>query len=272
MIRRALAITVFLLGSSLSATSQERLIASSGSFAKENTLEEVKAFSKEVLPIDLFKAVDPTSSASLSAWEALQDELDIKASKSKDQLQLLRQIFQKSHQRLFKKYEQHSSFNAMLTTGSFDCVSGSATLGMLLDRYGFEFEIIETDYHVFILTEIEGKKIVLESTLPVGGMITAPSEVEKYLNSYRPNQSESAKVFNQRLGATSPIQLDNSIFRKVSLQELAGLLFYNDAIVHFNAQKYDQAITQLKEAYLLYPSERILGLMELSKELASSSW
>lgn len=269
MFRKVLAITVFLLGSSLTGTSQEWLIASSESFLKANS-KEVKTSGEEILLIDLFKAVDPALSVDLASWEALQNELDIKASKSSDQLQLLRQIFQKSHQRLFKKYEQHSSFNEMLTNGNFDCVSGSASLGMLLERYGFEYEIIETDYHVFILTEIEGKKIILESTLPVGGMITAPSEVEKYLNSYRPNQSEIAKVFNQRLGATSPIQLDNSIFRKVSLQELAGLQFYNDAIVHFNAQKYDQAITQLKKAYLLYPSERILGLMELSKELASS--
>lgn len=267
MNQKVLAILAFLLGSSLSATSQEWLIASSESFSKGNS-KNLKPYNDEAPLIDLFRAVDPDSQVNLTAWESLQNELDTKASKSSDQLQLLRQIFQKSHQRLLKKYEQHSSFNALLTTGNFDCVSGSATLGMLLERYGFEYEIIETDYHVFILTEIGEKKIVLESTLPVGGMITTPSEVEKYLNSYRPNQIETTKVFNQRLGAISPIQLDNSIFRKVSLHELAGLQFYNDAIMHFNAQNYKVAIDQLKKAYLLYPSERILGLLELSQELS----
>ncbi|OYX16477.1 MAG: hypothetical protein B7Z16_11390 [Algoriphagus sp. 32-45-6] len=151
MFRKVLAITVFLLGSSLTGTSQEWLIASSESFLKANS-KEVKTSGEEILLIDLFKAVDPALSVDLASWEALQNELDIKASKSSDQLQLLRQIFQKSHQRLFKKYEQHSSFNEMLTNGNFDCVSGSASLGMLLERYGFEYEIIETDYHVFILT------------------------------------------------------------------------------------------------------------------------
>jgi hypothetical protein len=270
MIRKVLAFTVFLLGSSLSASSQTELIASSESISKENSGNRLVT-DHRLSPLELFRAVDPQPQAELSIWKSLESELDIKAAKSSDQIQLLRQIFQKSHQRLFKKYEQHSSFNAMLASGAFDCVSGSAALGMLLKRFGFNFEIIETDYHVFILTEVEGKKIVLESTLPVGGMITTPSEVEKYLNSYKPNQSESSKVFNQRLAGTDATQLDNSIFRTVNLQELAGLQFYNDAIVHFNSQEYDMAIDQLNKAYLLYPSERILGLLELSQDLAKST-
>lgn len=223
-----------------------------------------------MMPLDLFREVNPIAEASITSWNKLVEELDLKASKTKDDLQLIRQIFQKSHQRLFKKYEQHSSFNAMLASGSFDCVSGSAVIGMLLDRYRIQHEIIETDYHVFILAEVDGKKIVLESTLPVGGMITTPSEVEKYLASYEPNQEESASAYDRRLAGPVQSTSDNTIFRKVSLQELAGLQFYNDAIVHFNSQAYTRAISQLKQAYMLYPSERILGLMELSQELANN--
>lgn len=222
-------------------------------------------------PLHLFQAVNPEIEASLSTWAGLQQELADKAETAKDELQLLRQIFQKSHQRLFKKYQQHSTFNEMLSKGNYDCVSGSAALGILLDRFGFSYDIIETDYHVFILAEVGGKKIVLESTLPVGGMITQSSEVEKYLASYAPNQKESSKVFNQRLAGTEASQLDNSIFRKVNLQELAGLQFYNDAIVHFNTQQYQMAIEQLEKAYLLYPSERVLGLLELCKSLLAES-
>src|SRR5690606_35180388 len=121
---------------------------------------------------------------------------------------------------------------------------------------------------VFIVVDLEGKKIVLESTLPVGGMITSPSEVEKYLTAYKPTQSAQLKAVNQRLAGQDIDYSDNAIFRKVSLKELAGLQYYNDAIVHFNAQAFGQAVEQLSKAYLLYPSDRILDLRELSFDLA----
>jgi hypothetical protein len=218
-------------------------------------------------PFQLFMAVQAERSSPEEVWTSLIEEIDAKASKSGEDLNLLRQIFQKSHQKLFKKYEQHSTFNMMLSEGKFDCVSGSAALGMLLERYGYTFDILETDYHVFIVVNLDEKKIVFESTLPVGGMITTPSEVEKYLDSYKPT-SPASKTFNQPLAGAEIDYSDKTIFRKVNLKQLAGLQYYNDAIVHFNAQAFGQAVEQLSKAYLLYPSDRILGLRELSIELA----
>ena len=217
----------------------------------------------------LFQAVQAELNAPVDVWTSLVSELDSKRSKSSADLNFLRQIFQKSHQRLFKKYEQHSTFNTMLSKGQFDCVSGSAALGMLLERYEYVYDIIETDYHVFIVVNLDGKKIVLESTLPVGGMITTPSEVEKYLKAYKPKEFAALKAVNQRLAGPEIDYSDNSIFRKVQLKELAGLQYYNDAIVHFNAQAFGPAVEQLSKAYLLYPSDRILDLRELSIDLAS---
>jgi hypothetical protein len=223
-------------------------------------------------PFQYFTALDAKLLSEDSKWINLNLELDEKASKNPDELSLLRTIFQKSHQRLFKKYEQHSSFNTMLTEGKYDCVSGSAVLGMLLERFGFSYDIIETDYHVFIQVTVEGKQVILESTLPVGGMITAPSEVEKYLSSYLPKSKNTPVNFNQRLAGPSLVLADNSIFRKVGLIELAGLQYYNDAIVHFNNQEFGQAVHQLSKAYLLYPADRIEGLRELSIDLAFKTY
>ena len=231
---------------------------------KEKTIWQ----SEKESPLSLFRAVQTEKFGSEDVWSDLVNELDTKASKGSADLNLLRQIFQKANQRLFKKYEQHSTFNAMLSEGRFDCVSGSAALGMLLERYGYAYDIVETDYHVFIVVNLAGKDIVLESTLPVGGMITTPSEVEKYLDAYKPTESLSAKAVTQRLAGPEIDYSDNSIFRKVNLTQLAGLQYYNDAIVHFNAQAFGQAVEQLSKAYLLYPSDRILGLRELSVDLA----
>jgi hypothetical protein len=223
-------------------------------------------------PFQYFKALDAALLSSDSKWGSLISELDEKANKTNDRLSLVRTIFQKSHQRLFKKYEQHSSFNTMLSEGKYDCVSGSAVLGLLLEKYGFDFDILETDYHVFIQVTIGGKPIILESTLPVGGMITTPSEVEKYLSSYLPKKESTIQNFNQRLAGPSLGETENSIFRNVNLKQLAGLQYYNDAIVHFNNQSYGQAVHQLSKAYLLYPSDRIEGLRELSIDLAFKTY
>jgi len=216
----------------------------------------------------LFRAVEAQELNQAINWVSLVEELDLFASKNQDQLKLMRQIFQKTHQRLLKKYELQSSFNAMLEEGKYDCVSGSAALGMLLDRYHFDYDIIETDYHVFIVAKLDNKNIILESTLPVGGMITLPSEVEKYLNSYSAQEDSKLSQPNQLLAGPQVDYSNNSIFRIVNLKELAGLQYYNDAIVHFNSQSFGKAVNQLSKAYLLYPSDRVEGLRELSIDLA----
>jgi hypothetical protein len=209
---------------------------------------------------------------SLTNWEALQSELDQKAAKKLDSIALLRVIFQKTHQRLLKNYRQHSTFSNMLDQGAYDCVSGSAALGLLLDRYGYSFDVVETDYHVFIQVYLEGKTLILESTLPVGGMITAPSAVRNYLAAYLNEGAPVARNISEGLAGTKVTTEDNTIFRKVNLSELAGLQHYNEAIVHFNKQNYKQAIDLLSKAYTRYPSERIEGLKALSIDLAYHSY
>lgn len=219
-------------------------------------------------PLSLFRAVSAVEVNEGSPWITLVKDLDQKRAKESKDLNFLRQIFQKTHQSLLKKYEQHSTFNDMLESGKFDCVSASAALGMLLDRYGYKFDIVETDYHVFIVVEVDRKNIILESTLPVGGMISAPSEVDAYLEAYKQVEFAQLGSLNQRIGSPTLDLSNNSIFRKVSLNQLAGLLYYNDAILLFNNQKYQEASNQLSKALALYPSERIEGLKDLTKEIA----
>ena len=220
-------------------------------------------------PYLLFRAVRAEQSLSDEKWFGLIADLDDKYNKKGKHINVLRQLFEKSHQQLFKTYEQHSTFNDMLEQGKFDCVSASAALALLLDRYQFDYKVVETDYHVFIVVNFEGKDIILESTLPIGGMITAPSEVAAYLESYKADNTVQLQSLNQRLGAPKIDLSDNAIFRKVDLIQLAGLQYYNDAISHFNEQSFEQASNQLKKALKLYNSDRIDGLKALAEEQAN---
>ncbi|MBN7814171.1 type 2 periplasmic-binding domain-containing protein [Algoriphagus pacificus] len=255
-----------LLGLSSFVFAQEKVYQEENLFFETDTEKQIWD-SDQKDPLKLFTAVK-ADEVRPEKWEALVQELDEKRLKTKKDLNFLRVLFQKSHQNLLKSYVQHSTFNEMLKEGKFDCVSGSATLGMLLDRYKFDYDIVETDYHVFILVRLDGKNIILESTLPIGGMITSPSEVQAYLDSYAPVEFAQLGSLTQRLGNSTIDFSDHAIFRKVSLVELAGLQYYNDAITHFNSQKFGLASKQLSKALLLYDSERIKNLRELAIEQA----
>lgn len=258
---------LLILGVLDSAKAQESLVSEENLYF-ESEAERFFWNEGKNQPLSLFRAVSAAEINPGSPWINLVEELDQKRVKESKDLTFLRQIFQKTHQSLLKKYEQHSTFNDMLEVGKYDCVSGSAALGMLLDRYGFKFDIVETDYHVFIVAEVDGKNIILESTLPIGGMITAPSEVAAYLEAYKQVEFAQLGSLNQRIGTPKIDLSNNAIFRKVSLNQLAGLLYYNDAILLFNNQKYQEASNQLSKALALYPSERIEGLKDLTKEMA----
>lgn len=265
-------LTLVILTGLVHVTMSQEVLSSNVNLNFQSEAEKKLWQSGDNDPFLLFRAVHAEQTESEKVWIDLVEDLDSKASKKRNEFKFLRQVFEKTHQKLLKKYEQHSTFNNMLSEGKFDCVSGSAALSLLLERYGYSFDIVETDYHVFIVANLEGQKVVLESTLPIGGMITTPSEVEKYLDSYKPTKNAQLKALNQRLAGPEVDYSDNSIFRKVNLKQLAGLQYYNDAIVHFNAQAFSHAVDQLSKAYTLYPSDRILGLRELSIDLAYKSF
>jgi hypothetical protein len=265
--KKTLLISFILLLQGIISSAQE-MIGQLEEIKFESAAEEEHWKKGQKSPYDLFRAVHAEIVHSDEKWENLILELDKRHSKKGNSLALLRSIFEKSHRDLFKKYEQHSSFNAMLTEGKFDCVSGSAALGLLLDRYRFKFEIIETDFHVFIVIDHDGKNIIFESTLPIGGLITSQSQVIAYLESYKPTKNAQFYTLNQRLGDPNTVLEDRSIFRKVSLIQLAGLQYYNDAILHFNEQYFSAASLQLNKALALYPSPRIEGLKSLAIEQA----
>ncbi|MDF2156236.1 hypothetical protein [Algoriphagus sp. CAU 1675] len=271
--KKGLYIVLILLGISFRAWSQESAV-SFESLAFETSVEKQfwQTGTSENNPLALFMAVHAEAENQAENWHDLLSTLDEQFEKKGRSENFLRVLFQKSHQNLFKKYEQHSSFNDMLNEGLFDCVSGSAALGMLLERYGFEYDIVETDYHVFIVANSDNKKIILESTVKIGGMISTPSEVQNYLDSYQPAKKETYLELRQRIGAPKVDFSENSIFRKVDLNQLAGLQYYNDAILHFNQQRFREAAWQLEKAFQLYPSERIEGLKELAIDQAYKTY
>lgn len=169
----------------------------------------------------------------------------------KDQKQFLKLVFNKTHHRFLKNYQAYATFSDLLKAGNYNCLTGTALYALLLDHLGYDYKVIETNYHIFLIVKTSEGKVIFEATDPVKGFITDADEVEKRLSKYQQNQvprRESEKIY---------YQYSVKLFNEVSLDEMLGLLHYNHAIEAFNAQQLSSAIVHLDKAIHLYQSPRI---------------
>ncbi len=215
----------------------------------------------------LLRAVHAQEEFDLSTYEKLLSQLD-KRSKNKDHQEwFLGQVFYKTHKILLKDYKKHSTFNTLLKDGVYDCVSASALYAVLMERYGFKYKLIETDFHVFLIVESNEKSYVFESTEPRGGFMKDQEMVKEYIVSFLPEDNYPNNQ-HQSLGGLSAHKGEkNTIYNAISLKELAGLQYYNDAIQHFNEDALEKSSQQLAKAKLLYPTGRIAAFEELIFEM-----
>ena len=182
------------------------------------------------------------------------NELENAANK-RNKRSLARHVFYRTQQKYLKKYRQFSSLGDVLERGHFDCVSASALYAIIFTKLDINYKIHETDYHVYLMLYIDDKEILIETTDRQNGFIEKPRAISQMLKRYQrntlPEKVENVYTFSHRVNGS------------ISLQQLAGLQFYNLAVCRFNGQDFDTAQSLVKEALLLYRSERILEFQEL---------
>lgn len=174
----------------------------------------------------------------------------------------LKMLFFRSQQYLLDDYNQYASVEELIETGAFDCVSGSFLIAVFLDQYGFDYDIMETSFHVFLTVNVEGEKVVLESTDGFTGFISDKDEVKVYLNNFEKESKKNPLYLNPDQKLVKDL-LQPSIYRAINLQQLKGLELFNRAIFYNNQKEYETAFKKIKEAEILYPSERITALSHL---------
>jgi len=175
---------------------------------------------------------------------------------------MVKNIFYRSHQQLFRQYRQFSLAQDTFILGSYDCVSGSLILAGLLDYFGFDYEIKETTYHVFLKVKVDNECIVLEVTDPINGFILDKEAQKAYMEKYRSaeNAPSQWRVLTGNEAENTPV-----IYRSIDLQNLIGLQYFNQAIDQYNNKNellaYQFSVTALK----MYKAERILGFSDFLK-------
>lgn len=179
-------------------------------------------------------------------------ELQVKRSKIKSDENFLRYAFKESHKNFFHHYKAYSQFPEIFDSGNYDCLSATSFFSVVLDSFGFEYKIIETNYHIFLVVNVNQKQILLESTDKIGGFVSDDQSVKERLNTYREN-----KIVTSTTADKYYYQYDLNLYQEVMPQQLPGLLYFNQAVTAFNNNDLTTCALTLKKAIRIYNSPRI---------------
>ena len=189
------------------------------------------------------------SAHSVKSFETFLRKLDKKNTKS--ERAFIRHIFEKTHQRFLKNYEAYASLDETFDDGSYNCLTGTILFSLILHHYNIEHQVIETNYHIFILAETAEGQILLEATDPMNGFVTSAKDIEARILLYKQNQIQG----QQRDKSYYKFRFE--LYNTVSLDELRGLTYYNNAVNSFNHKNLEVAVQSLVKANEHYFSYRI---------------
>jgi hypothetical protein len=180
------------------------------------------------------------------------ERLDEKG-EEKNTLKFCRTLFQKTRREFLRNYTQYASFGETLSKGKYNCLTGTALYAMLLERFNIQYTIIETNYHIFLLADIDEGRALFEATDPLRGFVTNPDEIEKRIRQYKQNVIQPAAAG----GKKKYYEYNVNLYQQVSLDQMSGLFHYNLSIEAYNQQDYQKATDHLDKALSLYSSPRI---------------
>ncbi|WP_375578905.1 hypothetical protein ABWH96_18080 [Marivirga tractuosa] len=195
-------------------------------------------------------------------WNRLVRKLERKS--NADAEYFLEYLFYKTHQKLLKEYNKGTTFTNLMEDGSYDCVSASITYSVLLKYFDIEHSIIETDYHVFIIAEANGKEVIFETTDPRNGLVSDSEEIKEFKADFLPKLNSAQLNQNESLGSSVYGQPNSkTIYKEISLRELSALQYFNQGLIAMHNKDYKLASRRLQQALNLYDSERINMLFKI---------
>ena len=198
-----------------------------------------------------FLSIDDQSLTTGSSFDSFLKKLEKKKSSIKKEKDFVRFIFSKTHQEYLKDYKPYASFNEVFDKGDYNCLTGTILYALILNHFDIQYEVIETNYHIFITADTRQGKVLLEATDPLEGFVDNASGIEKRIATYKQN------ALTPTYSNLTPYQFSFDLYNAVSMEGLQGLLYYNKAVDSFNHQQIENSIQYLEKAHELYSSPRI---------------
>jgi hypothetical protein len=200
----------------------------------------------------------PLIETKMGSFISLQKEKKLLA---KSDIKFLKAMVKESNKKFLKSYHSYSYFNELFESGRYDCLTGTSFFSVLLSELGFNYKIIETNYHIFLVIETNQGRVLLETTDRLFGFKTNQQEIENCLNQYRENLlASSSNKFHY-------YQYRADLFREVTTKQLSGLLYFNQAVIAYNNHDWVTCVDRLEKAKSVYNNPRVEELTEI---LASS--
>ncbi len=178
----------------------------------------------------------------------------------KQEHRFLERVFYQVHRKFLKRYVPYTSFYDLLEQGTYDCLTGSSLYAFVAEGLGFEYEIIETNYHVYLLIKGEQETYLFESTDPLEGFVKNHEEIERRKAIYRDGGEQSDR---QIVSAQNYHQFSFTIETSVNTAQLVGLHYYNASVVLYNDRKLEAALQSLEKAVFCYPNARMAAMAKI---------
>lgn len=197
----------------------------------------------------------------LLQYNAYLNDLKSKKIIRKKAAKKIKQIYSDVHSSFLNKYEAENHFSSIFSEGYYNCVSASALYSLIFNDLKIPFIIKEMPTHVYVVAFPDTEKIVVEATDPTGGSITMNDRSKTALV----KQMKNAKLISEEeFQAKTPEQLFDQYYfsdKDVTLQELIGIQYTNDALYKLAEEEYEIAYQQLEKAYLFYPVDKVISLL-----------
>ena len=213
----------------------------------------------------LYSQADGKLAPSINALREHLVRLDQKRSSFKSGKAFLHHIFVRTNNKFLRKFTSDASFNELMTTGTYNCLSATALYHLILSYYGLEADLFESNYHIFLIVRTEDGPVMLESTAGNDGFIDNRHVIEKKIRSYREQKAQ------QVLTSSKQYNYSSNYLDSVSTVGVLGLMHYNHAVRAFNTQKFSDAISHLNHALLLHRSPKMIEFLQLLEQTIRQS-
>ncbi len=184
--------------------------------------------------------------------QTLLQEWSARREKYKKEAKFLKKIFGLIHRKYLKRYRQYSTLREVFEKKNYDCVSGTSLYALVFEYLGQSYQIKETPFHTYLILNLENsKRILIESTSPRLGWVRNENQIREMEHYF--TWLDHQEFYGETL-----------VFnRTITLRQLAGLQYYNQAVDFYNRKEFEQAKQYLRQATRLYETKRIKRLAKL---------
>jgi hypothetical protein len=194
--------------------------------------------------------------ANTASQKLLEFEVGLKRKPHSSDHAFLQVVFAKTQRKFLKHFSPYTDLNEIFSTGEYDCLTGTSLFSVILSDLHFQHRIVETNYHIFLIVQTTKGDVLIETTDRYNGFVSDRKEIEKRLGSYRQNAISPVVTSSNK-----PYHAYHfSLYQDVKPAQLAGLLYYNQAVRAFNKRDLVAAADLLDKAKVIYESPRVAEL------------